>query len=172
MRGWTFQATIRTAENALAHDYGRELAARPRWLYTLQGTYGIGKTRLLACLVNGGRAAGWTSVYVTMAELLDHLRRAYAPSVPALTFDGLWDRIVNATILAIDECDRFNPTPWAQEKFFELIDLRYRAGSQCCTAFATNASLDDLDVYLASRMRGRGSRVFEMTGGDLRQAGG
>jgi len=169
MRDWTFANTRRTEGNAQAYDTAQALAANPQWLYSLQGAFGTGKTRLLTCLVNAGRAHGWTSVYVTMAELLDHLRRAYGPNIEHMEFDGLWDKVINARILALDECDRFSPTAWAREKFFELVDARYRRGAECLTAFATNAEIDSLDGYLASRMRGRNSWVFELTGADLRQ---
>lgn len=168
MQDWTFGNTQAAFGIADAYATAQSLMAQPAWMLTLTGPFGIGKTRLLACIINAGRDAGWTSVYMTTAELLDHLRAAYAPG-SNITFDGLWEKIVNARILALDELDRWSPTPWAQEKFFELIDLRYRNGAEKLTAFATNAQLDDLPPYLASRMRDRRCRLFELAGVDMRQ---
>ena len=170
MRSWTYANTTGTQHNGDAYDYGQALVASPHHFYTLYGPFGTGKTRLLSCLVNAGRAHGWPSVYITTAELFDHLRSTYAPArVGALTFDGMWDKIANARILALDECDRFSPTSWATEKWFELVEMRYRMGVDHCTAFATNADIETLDGYLVSRMYHRESRVFELRGGDWRQ---
>jgi hypothetical protein len=74
MQTWTFETTPKRAVNAQAWDTAKTLSAAPAWFLTLQGGYGVGKTRLLACLVNAGRAAKYTSIYLTTSELLDHLR--------------------------------------------------------------------------------------------------
>lgn len=169
MRTWGYGNTQDTDDNGAAYDYGKTLAERPRWFYTLWGAFGVGKTRLLACLVNAGRTNGWTSIYITMAELLDHLRAAFNPqTAEKVTFDALWEDLCKCRILAIDEADRFNPTPWAVEKFTELIESRYRNGPDRCTAFATNVDPATLNGYLYSRMMYRESRVFHITGGDWR----
>lgn len=168
MRAWTFENTARHARNGRAFDDAKALASLPEWFFTLAGPYGTGKTRLLSCIVNAGRAASWPSVYMTTAALLDHLRSAYAPK-SEIGFDALWERIVTARILAIDELDRWNPTPWAQEKFFQLIDERYRNGTDRLTVFATNSSPDDLPGYVTSRMFDRRCRVYELTGADVRR---
>lgn len=171
MYDWTFASTAPANDRqAEALDYLSGLSTYPRWCVTLTGRFGAGKTRLLACLVNAGRLNRWTSVYATMSEILEHLRRAYNPQAE-VSYDGLWEKLVNARILAIDECDRWNPTPWAQEKFFDLVDARYRAGADHCTAFATNKQVDELPGYLASRLRDKRCRVFDFgeDAADMRQ---
>lgn len=168
MRGWSFANTTRHSRNAAAYDDAQAVASSPEWFFTLTGQYGIGKTRLLSCIVNAGRASGWPSVYMTTAALLDHLRSAYAPE-SGIAFDALWERITSARILAIDELDRWNPTPWAKEKFFQLIDERYRRGAEQLTVFATNAGVDALPGYVVSRMFDRRCRVYELTGADVRR---
>lgn len=171
MRTWTFDNTTDTPANGDAYDHMRQLSERPAWTVALQGNNGVGKTRLLACLVNACRLHGWTSAYTTMGALLDHLRSAYgAEQKGTLGFDAMWDRLTNCKVLAIDECDRFNPTAWARERVFELVDARYRNGADHCTAFATNAPLEALDDYLASRLRDKRGRVFHIAGGEWRQA--
>lgn len=171
MLGWNLANTKRTQYNGAAYDAVQRLAQQPAWFLTLHGGNGRGKTRLLACLVNAGRVAQWTSVYLTTAELMDHLRSAYSPE-SHITFDGLWERIVSARILVLDEMDRFNATDWAQEKFFELIEQRYRRGGQCLTALATNLSVDALPSYVFSRVMDRRGAVHELTGPDWRRTAG
>lgn len=144
----------------------RSLAADPRRFVTLHGAHGAGKTHLLAALVNEGRALGWPSVYTTMADLLDHLRATFNTQV---SYDGLWQTYQTCRVLALDEFDRWSPTEWAQEKFFQLIESRYERGADLLTAFATNADLDALPSYVVSRMRDRRCLIFELSGPDLRK---
>lgn len=79
------------------------------------------------------------------------------------------DKVTTCTVLALDEFDRWSPTPWAQEKFFELIERRYRAGTQQLTCFATNAELADLPQYVTSRILDRRGQYFRLGGPDWRQ---
>lgn len=168
MLGWDFTNTKRIRANALAYDAAKWLVQEPKFFYTLVGEPGRGKTRILAAIVNEARKAGRTAVYTTTSELLDHLRSAYAPGAN-VTFDGLLDKLTTCTVLALDEFDRYSPTEWAQEKFFQLVERRYRRGDECLTCFATNAQLDDLPQYVTSRMYDRRSHVFEIVGADLRK---
>jgi DNA replication protein DnaC len=170
MLTWDFSNTKRIAANALAYDAAKWLAQQPQYFYTLMGKPGRGKTRLLAAIVNEARKTGRTAVYTTTSELFDHLRATYAPTqAGTLTYDAMMDKITSCTVLALDEFDRYSPTDWAQEKFFQLIERRYRRGDECLTCFATNAALDDLPQYVTSRMLDRRSHVFEIVGADLRK---
>lgn len=167
MRSWTFASTL-PGRNTQAWQTAQAVAQSPEWFFTLSGPYGIGKTRMLTCIVNEARESRWPAVYLTTAQLLDHLRSAYAPGAE-VSFDGMWDRVSTARVLALDELDRWNPTPWAQEKFFQLIDARYRAGAEMLTVFATNSDIDNLPGYVQSRMMDRRCRIFKLAGTDMRQ---
>lgn len=167
MRGWTFGNTSPN-RNSEAWQTARAVAQSPEWFLTLTGPYGVGKTRMLSCIVNEARESRWPAVYLTTAALLDHLRSAYSPGAE-VSYDAMWERVTTARVLALDELDRWNPTPWAQEKFFQLIDARYRAGAEMLTVFATNNDIEGLPGYVQSRMMDRRCRIFKMSGGDVRQ---
>jgi DNA replication protein DnaC len=160
--------TKRTADNAAAFDGAKAVIAEPAWFYTLHGPHGTGKSHLLAMIVNECRTRGWISLYTTTAEVMDHLRAAYAPGAP-YAIDEMWERLTTARVLMLDEFDRWNPTPWAQEKFFELVDIRYRNGAHCLTGFATNAGLDTVAEYVHSRMEDRRCQIHQVSGPDLRR---
>jgi DNA replication protein DnaC len=168
MRGWSLAALSRTPARVPALEAAAALVAQPQRFYTLVGPNGTGKSHILAGIVNGGLELRMSAVYTSTAALLDHLRTAYAKDAP-VSFDGLWDNVVTARILALDEFDRWNPTLWAQEKFFELIDERYRQGERMATCFATNRPLSDLPQYVTSRMQDRRCHVFELAGLDMRK---
>lgn len=164
----TLATTNRTPDNAKAFDGAKAVIEKPSWFYTLHGKNGRGKTHLLAMIVNECRMRGWPSIYTVTAEVMDYLRETYAPGAPAST-DARWEQLVTAKVLVLDEIDKFNPTQWAVEKFFELTNLRYRNGATCLTAFALNAEIESVDESLRSRMEDRRCRIYEVTGPDLRR---
>lgn len=167
---WTFANTDRTNANAGAFDTIELLAANPQRFVTLlsPGIYGVGKTRLLACAVNAARNAGHIAIYTTTADILDYLRGAYAPNV-ALGYDGRLEMLRTAKVLALDEFDRWAPTPWAQEKFFQLIDYRYQRHAEMLTLFAANTAVAALPGYIASRMQDIRAYLFVLSGQDVRR---
>ena len=96
------------------------------------------------------------------------LRSAYAPTAD-VSYDARLETLREARVLALDEFDRWAPTPWAQEKFFQLMDYRYRNASNLLTVFAANAGLDVLPGYIASRMQDVTNYVFVLDGQDVRR---
>lgn len=115
------------------------------WI-TVWGSPGVGKSLLLAGAVNQAVALDRVAVYVTVPDLLEHLRKAYNPA-NHIDGDKFWDLLVRADVLALDEVDRFNPTPWAKERFFELVNHRYNEPG--LTLFATNRSAVDGQPIIA-----------------------
>lgn len=129
----------------------------------------FGPERTLAAFVNAGKAAGKTAIYTTTADMLDVLRAAFAPGAPGDSYLERLDLFRAADILALDELDRFNTTPWAEQAFFQVMESRYENGPRMLTAFATNAKVSDLPGYLVSRMQDARCQVWELPAGDHRQ---
>jgi DNA replication protein DnaC len=139
-----------------------------RGMVTLTGKPGLGKSALLICAVNAAREAGVPAVYTTVTDLLDYLKAAYNPHREGLDFDDRWDLLVRADVLALDELDEFNSTPWAMERFLRLIDERWRRMESCLTLLATNSRVNSLPDKVASRLRDGRAVVLEMAGPDMR----
>lgn len=118
------------------------------WLL-LEGTYGCGKTHLAAAVGNARLTMGDTVLFITSPDLLDHLRGAFGPS-SELGYDEMFDRVRNAPLLIIDDLGVENPSQWAQEKLFQLLNYRY--SRQMPTVITTNADLDMLDPRVRSRL--------------------
>jgi DNA replication protein DnaC len=136
------------------------------WL-TLWGTYGPGKTHLLAAVVNQCTRNRMAGVYYTLPDLLDKLRDSYSDD----GFSTLFDRLVKVPLLALDEVDKVRLTDWAQEKMYQLFDARYRDLDTRGTLFALNVEPEPTDEaigYLYSRMHDRRNKVIEVAGGDVR----
>jgi DNA replication protein DnaC len=168
MQGWTFGHSADLSSQTDAMREARRLANDPKWFLTLTGGYGVGKSHILCCLVNQALEQGKVAVYLTMAELLENLKRGFDPS-SGTEYDELWNLVVDAQVLALDELDRFNHTAWAESILFQVIETRYRAGDTRLTAFAMNCSVGDLPGYVASRMRDSRCRIFDLGDADLRR---
>lgn len=164
---------IAPAVNAILESLAEE---PPAGFILLSGPYGCGKSHLLAAAVNAAISKRWSAVYFSSEELLDHFRRAYAPNSET-TYDGLYNRVVNATVLCLDEFERTSSTDWAQSQMFKLLDARFEAalygsnGGRKLTVLATNSPRQSLDPYLLSRLSDvRAGRFFDLTGApDMRQ---
>lgn len=145
----------------------QEATMRRRGIVTLTGKPGTGKSSVLIAAVNAARELGVPAVYTTVTDLLDYLRQAYAPNTN-LDFDARWDLLIRAEVLALDELDEFNTTPWAMERFLRLIDERWRAMDTCLTLCATNSRINSLPEKVASRLRDGRGYIFELKGADMR----
>jgi len=132
-----------------AHRMAFQFAERPnkRWL-VLQGTYGCGKSHLAAAIGNERLSRGDIVLFITAPDLLDHLRGAYSPG--AESYDQTFDRIRRADLLILDDLGVENPSEWAKEKLFQLLNHRYN--ERLPTVITTNTDIDMLDPRLRSRM--------------------
>lgn len=138
-------------------------------MVTLRGGYGTGKTFMLIAAVNRAKAAGMAAHYTTMHGLLAYLKKAFDPkSAGDDTLSKRWDLLTSAPILAIDEVDKFNATPWATEQFMELIDIRWRNLRTAVTAIAMNGSMSQLPGNVEDRLRDGRAHIITLTGGSMR----
>lgn len=154
----TMRPAARSVRDAIKSD-------RPGGFIVLLGPNGCGKTHILQAAVNLALSLDWPAVWTKTEALLDHFRQAYAPNA-RIDFDGVYENVVNANVLCLDELGRENPTPWAQAKLFELLDDRYRASIETrdpkLTVVASNLRIDDLPDYIASRARDSRCQLFEL----------
>lgn len=145
-------ATYTEAENRslrLARDTAMRFAERPDGWLMLEGTYGCGKTHLAAAVGNQLVNAGESVIFSTVPDLLDHLRASYGPA-SEMAYDELFERMRNVKHLILDDLGVENPSPWAQEKLFQLFDHRY--ANKLTTIITTNRDLESLDPRIRSRL--------------------
>lgn len=129
----------------VAQEYAQTLEG---WLL-LQGNYGSGKTHLAAAVGNERLNRGENVLFITSPDLLDHLRSTYSPSAEH-AYDETFDRVRNADLLILDDLGVENPSGWAQEKLFQLLNHRY--SRRLPTVITTNVDLDMLDPRIRSRL--------------------
>lgn len=127
----------------------RNFADHPSGWLVIQGTYGCGKTHLAAAAGNVRLAQGDSVIFITVPDLLDHLRASYGPH-SEVGYDETFERLRTTAFLILDDLGVENPSPWAQEKLFQLLNYRYIA--QMPTIITTNSDIDDLDPRIRSRL--------------------
>lgn len=94
------------------------------------GKPGLGKTRVAKAITHAACIAGYSTLFVTAAEMLEHLHGAQADG----TFRRALRRYVKPAILCLDE---FGYEPFdtrATTYLFRLIGARHRQGSIVLTA--------------------------------------
>lgn len=143
---------ISAAENRsleFARDSARNFAASPSGWFILTGAYGSGKTHLAAAIGNERLAQGDVVLFITAPDLLDHLRSTFGPS-SEVGYDEQFERIRSAQLLILDDLGAENPSPWAGEKLYQL--LNHRHSRRLPTVITTNVDLDSIEGRIRSRM--------------------
>jgi len=133
----------------IARELCMRFAAKPEGWLLLQGGYGSGKTHLAAAIANACVDAGVPTLFITVPDLLDHLRSTFGPS-SEITYDDLFARVRNVRLLVLDDLGSESPTPWAQEKLYQIINHRYT--HRLPTVITTNANLEAIEPRIRSRM--------------------
>jgi len=133
----------------LALDAARGFARQPDGWLLFEGGYGTGKTHLAAAIGNLRLQLGDAVLFITVPDLLDHLRAAYGPT-SEMGYDETFERVRNADLLILDDLGVENPSAWAQEKLFQLLNHRYSYEKP--TVITTNVDIDTLDPRIRSRL--------------------
>ncbi len=124
-------------------------AENPEGWLVLTGPSGSGKTHLAAAIANRCIERQQTTFFIMVADLLDHLRAAYAPD-SAMPYDELFEQVRNVPLLVLDDLGVHSATPWAQEKLFQVINHRYN--NDLPTVVTVRGPLPRLDETLRTRL--------------------
>lgn len=133
-----------------AYQVAVEYARDPDGWLVLIGPNGCGKTHLAAAIANQGLEDGSVVLFMTVIDLLDHLRATFVPTATEV-YDQLFAKICEAGILILDDLGAQQSSPWANEKMFQLLNYRYN--SRFPTVITTNnIGLQGIEERIRSRM--------------------
>ncbi len=156
-----------------AYDEARAFAEEPQGWLVLKGGYGCGKTHLAAAIANCCVERAQPVLFITVPDLLDHLRAAVAPSAPGggtPTFDSRFQQMRTVPVLILDDLGTESATPWVQEKLYQIFNHRYNA--RLPTVITTNHDLEDIPLRLRSRIVDPDlSQIISIKAPDYRRSG-
>lgn len=166
----TFQSFRRdTTPRQQALQAARQFVQRPAGWLLLHGSFGTGKTHLLAAIAQELIRQGTPAYYQLVPELFDKIRATFDDASED-RFDELWQRLLNVDVLLLDDLGAEYPTRWVVERLYTLIDYRYRA--RLPLVVTTNIPPDKLDGRIGSRLLDvRLTTTVGMPGQDYRTGG-
>lgn len=128
--------------------------------------FGTGKTHLLVAVCNRLRVKGIASHFVTAPKLFRAIQDRMDVKEP---FQDIIFKAVTVPFLVIDDVDKVKASEWKEERYFEIIDERTKAGRP--TGISTN-KYDELKEYMGGAVCSRlkiGRIVVEMRPEDYRE---
>ncbi len=133
----------------IAAEQALRYADDPQGWLLLQGTYGTGKTHLAVAIANRRLELGEPVLFITVPDLLDHLRATFGPS-SEVAFDQRFEQLRSAPLLILDDLGAESQTPWALEKLYQLFG--YRHAMKLPTVVTTNREPESFDARIRSRL--------------------
>ena len=119
------------------------------WL-VITGSYGCGKTHMAVAIARQRVEAGGVVLVLTVPDLLDYLRSAFAPDAEQ-SYEARFNQIREAEMLVLDDFGAEQETNWVKEKLFQLLNYRY---NQCLPTIITsnNTHMQGIDPRIYSRL--------------------
>ena len=130
----------------------------PKGLY-LHGSFGSGKTYLIAALFNELAKKNISSALVYYPELLRSLKSSFGSD-----YEEKFDFIKTVPLLLLDDIGAENTTSWSRDEVLGPI-LQYRMEEELPTFFTSNLTLDELESTLSNTNNGiekiKAKRIIE-----------
>jgi DNA replication protein DnaC len=150
-----------------AYRLTQSYAANPDGTLVLYGTFGTGKTHLLAAVCNEAiMKHGKTSLFATSPELFGAIQQKIAHNED---YYELVERAIKTPLLVIDDIDKSKWSEFREEIYFAIIDKRTKR--ELPTAISTNR-LDQLASFVGGAVCSRlqiGQIAIPMDGEDYRE---
>ncbi len=130
----------------------------PKGLY-LHGSFGSGKTYMIAALFNELAKKDVSSVLVYYPELLRSLKSSFGSD-----YEDRYEYIKKAPLLLLDDIGAENTTAWSRDEVLGPI-LQYRMEEHLPTFFTSNFTMEELERNLSMTSNGveqvKAKRIIE-----------
>lgn len=124
--------------------------ASPKGIY-LHGSYGTGKTYLIAALFNELAKKNIKSAIIYVPEFLRVLKSSFGSGSD---FEEKYDYIKKVPLLLLDDIGAEYLTPWARDEILGTI-LQYRMDEELPTFFTSNMNLTQLEEHFSMTSNGK-----------------
>ncbi|MFH1382925.1 MAG: ATP-binding protein [Chloroflexota bacterium] len=132
-----------------AYQAALAFAEKPDGWLVLTGPSGSGKTHLAAAIANYCILKSHPVFYITVPDLLDHLRASFSPG-SEMPYDEFFEQVRNIRLLILDDLGAQSSTGWAKEKLDQLLNHRFN--NQLPTVIVSITPLDELEDRLRTRL--------------------
>jgi DNA replication protein DnaC len=112
-------ATFRRERQPEAFALAQAFAARPEGTLALYGSFGTGKTHLLAAIANAFAEAGRTCRFASSVSLFDALQERIHYGQD---YHELLRQAIGAPLLVLDDLDKLKPSEFREEKLYKLLN--------------------------------------------------
>lgn len=149
-----------------AFDQVHAFAQSPRGTLALTGTYGTGKTHLLAAIANAHRQAGKPCLYVSAVTLFEAIQDRIHND---RDYQSLLKRAAHTPLLLIDDIDKPKASEFRESLYYHLINKRNLA--RLPIAISCNCHPRELERWIGGAARSRlmqGLVPVAMNGADYR----
>ena len=109
----------------------------------LHGSFGSGKTYLLAALFNELVKEGNSAIICYYPELLRSLKESFGSS-----FDSEMNELKTCDLLLLDDIGAESVTNWSRDEILSTI-LQYRMDAKLPTFFTSNLTIEELEQHLS-----------------------
>lgn len=166
LRKKTFE-NFKAERQILAYNAAQRFVEAPGGTFILHGTYGTGKTHLLAAICNEALIThNVRSLFTTSTKLFAAIQQRIANHEDHY---ALIEQAVKTPLLVLDDVDKAKWTEFREEVYFAIIDERVKRDLPI--ALSTNR-LEELDKFVGGAVFSRlkiGQVTLAMDGKDYRE---
>ncbi len=112
----------------------------------LHGSFGSGKTYLVAALLNELAKKNYKTVIMYYPEMLSRLKSTFDSTVES--YNEVFDKIKTCDILLIDDIGAETVTNWSRDEILGTI-LQYRMEHELSTFLTSNLTIEELETHLS-----------------------
>lgn len=112
----------------------------------LHGSFGSGKTYLVAALLNELAKKNYKTVIMYYPEMLSRLKSTFDNTTES--YNDVFDKIKTCDILLIDDIGAETVTNWSRDEILGTI-LQYRMEQELSTFLTSNLTIEELEVHLS-----------------------
>ncbi len=146
-----------------AYQAAKAFAAKAEGWLVIIGPSGSGKTHLAAAIANHCIAGNNPVLYISVPDLLDHLRSSFKPD-SEIPYDEFFELVRNTPLLILDDLGVQSGTPWAKEKLDQLLNHRFN--NRLPTVIVSIVPVAQLDDRIQARLNDSNlCQIYEIGGG-------